>query len=264
MTDVPMQSTSLLNRMNVTAHRSDGELVMRATPIAETSRLGSIRISVLSYVVDALAGISVDSDPEAWTFTSDMTLRMRPLAGAAYIEGRATTLRGGNRSATCEVRLVDETGAPALYSVLGFTRVGRRDGDPPKLAFDADAAAKVWGASPPVNVPLRDAAGIQVIDAAAGVVEIELIPDLLNPAGALQGAMVALVAEAAAEEAASARRGEPAQICDLDLRYLHQARVGPIRTECEWLGDGSNASMMIRLTDVSTGQLLTHAIARAA
>jgi acyl-coenzyme A thioesterase PaaI-like protein len=264
MTDVPMQSTSLLNRMNVTAHRSDGDLVMRATPIPETSRLGSIRISVLSYVVDALAGISVDSDPEAWTFTSDMSLRMRPVSGAAYIEGQARTLRGGRRSATCEVRLVDETGAPALYSVLGFTRVGRRAGDPEKLVFDADAAAKVWGAAPAVDTALRDAAGIQVIDGPAGVVEVELVQDLLNPAGALQGAMVALVAETAAEEAASARRGEPARICDLDLRYLHQARVGPIRTECEWLGDGSNASILVRLMDVSTGQLLTHAIARAA
>ena len=41
MTDVPIQSTSLLNRMNVTARRDDGELVMRATPVPETSRLGS-------------------------------------------------------------------------------------------------------------------------------------------------------------------------------------------------------------------------------
>lgn len=264
MTDVPIQSTSLLNRMNVTAHRSDGELVMRATPVPGTSRLGSIRASVLSYVVDALAGISVDSDPDAWTFTSDMTIRMRPAQGAAYIEGRASTLRGGSRSATCEVRLYDDTGAPVLYSVLGFTRVARRPTDPPKLAFDADAAARMWGASPPVEIPLRDAAGIQVIDGPAGVVEIELNADLLNPAGALQGAMVALVAEVAAEEAVSARRGEPALICDLDLRYLHQARVGPIRTECEWLGDGSGASILVRLVDVSSGQLLTHAIARAA
>jgi acyl-coenzyme A thioesterase PaaI-like protein len=263
MTDVPMQSTSLLNRMNVTASRVDGQLVMRATPVPETSRLGSIRVSVLSYVVDALAGIGVDSDPEAWTFTSDMTLRMRPAGGAAYIEGRATTLRGGRRSATCEVHLVDDTGAPALYSVLGFTRVTRRPGDPQKLEFDADAAAKVWGAAPPIDVPLRDAAGIQVIDGPAGVVEVELVPDLLNPAGALQGAMVALVAESAAEEATSARRGEPTRICDLDVRYLHQARVGPIRTETEWLGDGPDAAILVRLIDTSTGQLLTHAIARA-
>jgi acyl-coenzyme A thioesterase PaaI-like protein len=263
MTDVPIQSTSLLNRMNVTAYRRDGDLVMRATPIPETSRLGSIRASVLSYVVDALAGIGVDTDPEAWTFTSDMTIRMRPAHGAAYIEGQAATLRGGRRSATCEVRLFDDTGAPVLYSVLGFTRLARRPDDPPKLVFDADAAAKVWGASPPVRVPLRDAAGIQVIDGPAGVVEIELNADLLNPAGALQGAMVALVAEAAAEEAISARRGEPAFICDIDLRYLHQVRSGPIRTECEWLGDGPNAQVLVRLIDVSTGQLVTHVMARA-
>jgi hypothetical protein len=74
---------------------------------------------------------------------------------------------------------------------------------------------------------------------------------------------VALVAEVAAEEAASARLGAPAVICEIDLRYLHQARGGPVRTECEWLGDGPFAPMVVRLIDVPTGQLLTHVIARA-
>jgi acyl-coenzyme A thioesterase PaaI-like protein len=45
---------------------------------------------------------------------------------------------------------------------------------------------------------LREEAGIEVIDAAEGVVQVEVTPGLRNPAGTLQGAMVALLAEAAA------------------------------------------------------------------
>ena len=45
-------------------------------------------------------------------------------------------------------------------------------------------------------------AGIVVLDPAAGSLEMEVTPELRNPAGTLQGAMVALFAEAAAEELA--------------------------------------------------------------
>ena len=59
----------------------------------------------------------------------------------------------------------------------------------------------MWEDPPFLDKPLREEAGVEVLDASAGVVG-EVVPELLNPAGTLQGAMVALVAEAAAEELA--------------------------------------------------------------
>ena len=52
-------------------------------------------------------------------------------------------------------------------------------------------------------------------------------PELRNPAGTLQGAMVALFAEAAAEEMVSARFDMAAVVTELDLRYLAQTAEGP-------------------------------------
>ena len=263
MTDAPIQSGSLLNRLNVTAVNDIGELVLRVTPVSTTSRAGSIRISVLSYVIDALAGIAVDTDPDAWTFTSDMSVRMRPVPAPLYAQGSSQSLRVGHRSATCEVRLFDDACEQVAYGALGFSRVARRPTDAQKIILDTETAKRLWGGVQPIDIPLPDAAGIRVVDGPAGVVELDLDPGLLNTAGALQGAMVALVAEVAAEEAASNRLGAPALICEIDLRYLHQARGGPVRTECEWLGDGPFAPMVVRLVDVPTGQLLTHVITRA-
>ena len=68
-----------------------------------------------------------------------------------------------------------------------------------------------------------------------------MTPELRNPAGTLQGAMVALFAEAAAEEMVSARFDMDAVVTELDLRYLAQTGDGPVRSECALLGDGPDA-----------------------
>ena len=110
--------------------------------------------------------------------------------------------------------------------------------------------------------PLREEAGIVVLDAAAGALEMQVTPELRNPAGTLQGAMVALFAEAAAEEMASARFGTTAVVTELDLRYLAQTGEGPVQSECTVLGDGPDAPMQVELSDRSSGELTTLVYAR--
>jgi len=101
-----------------------------------------------------------------------------------------------------------------------------------------------------------------VIDAAQGVVQVEVTPELRNPAGTLQGAMVALLAEAAAEDLLTTQFRLPIVITELDIRYLRKAQVGPVRTECTLLGTGPEASVQVELIDTSTGQITTLVYAR--
>ncbi len=112
--------------------------------------------------------------------------------------------------------------------------------------------------------PLREEAGIAVLDPMQGAVQVQVTPELRNPAGTLQGAMVALVAEAAAEELASARFNIAAVVTDLDLRYLGQTGDGPVRTRCCLLGDGFDSPIRIELFDTSSDRLTTLAYARTA
>src|SRR5262249_47563550 len=111
--------------------------------------------------------------------------------------------------------------------------------------------------------PLREEANIEVIDAARGAVQVEVTPALRNPAGTLQGAMVALLAEVAVEELAATRVGGPVVVTELDLRYLAQAPVGPVRTRCNVLGLAPDAPIEVELIDTSVDRVTTLVYARA-
>ena len=94
----------------------------------------------------------------------------------------------------------------------------------------------------------------------AGVVEMPVTPEVRNPAGTLQGAMVALVAEAAAEETASACTSTSRPVVtesSFDLRYLAQTGAGPVRSRCGLLGDGPDVPVQVELVATTSCDRLT-------
>lgn len=261
-TDVDLAHLTLPVRLGVTGRWVDDHLVLDVAPNEALLAHGVVRTSVLSYAVDAVAGIHVDQDPSHWSLTSDMTVRTRPVPAPARVSAANTIVRAGRRSATCTVALTDDAGRTIGSGAVGFVRVPRRDGDPPKPQVSPEQAPALFPHLEPLDRPLRDAAGIEVLDAPAGVVDVLVTPNLRNPAGTIQGAMVALLAEAAVEELIGSRFG-PAVVTDLDLRYLAQAPVGPIRTRCELLGDTADATVVVELFDTSADRLTTLVYARA-
>jgi acyl-coenzyme A thioesterase PaaI-like protein len=264
MTDLPLDHVhSLPGRLGALARVQDGELVLDLEPFAELLHHGVVRASVLSYLVDCVAGIPLDSDPTAWTLTTDMTVRARPIPAPPKVIASFRPLREGKRSATGAVDLRTEQGEAVGTGAIGFTRVPRREGDPVKPDFTVADVVTHFGTAPNVDRPLRDAAGIEVLDAAAGAAQVELSDLLRNPAGTMQGAMVALLAEVAAEELSAARAGGPTFVTDLDLRYLTRTGAGPMRTRTEVVGDGPDAALVVELVDVSTDTVTTLVHARA-
>ena len=263
MTDIGGPGLSVPNRLGVGARINDGELWLQLEPRPQTLHRGVVRASVLSFMIDAVAGISVDEDPDVWTLTTDMTVRMRPLPAPECIIARNKVLRRGRRSSTCIVELTTPQGAPVCAGAIGFANIPRKASDPPKPMFSPEHAAQFMPGVASLSQPLRDEAGIEVVDAAAGIVEADVTPELRNPAGTLQGAMVALVAEAAAEEFVAARLDSPVVVVDLDLRYLAQTKDGPVRTVCHSLGSTPDAPVQVELVDTSTGQLTTLVYTRA-
>ena len=89
-------------------------------------------------------------------------------------------------------------------------------------------------------------------------------PEVCNPAGTIQGAMVALVAEAATEDLLEAT-GQRVVVTDLDIRYLGQATVGPVRSRCRVVGDDlrTNPAVQVELIDLATDRITTLAYTRA-
>ena len=263
MTDVSSPGMSVPGRLGVAARFEDGELVLELTPQRETLHHGVIRASVLSFAIDVVAGIPLDQDADVWTLTSDMSVRMRPVPAPERIDATNKILRQGQRTATCLVELKTDTGAPIATGAIGFAKVGRKATDPPKTNVPIGQIPVLFRHPAVLARPLREEAGIEVINAAEGVVQVEVTSALRNPAGTLQGAMVALVAEAAAEDLLATRFDAPVVVTDLDLRYLRKAEVGPVRTRSRLLGTGPDAPVQVELIDTSTGQITTLVYARA-
>ena len=264
VTDVPIDHAASVPARLGTSARMDGErFTMDLVPRPEVLHHGVVRASVLAFVVDVVAGITIDDDPDAWSLTSDLSVRMRPVPASARISATTVVLRRGRRSVSCSVDLHDDAGALVAVGAAGFTKLPRRAGDPPKPTVTPAEAVAGTRASGSLDRPLREEAGIEVLDAERGIVQLRVRPELRNPNGTLQGAMVALVAEAAVEDLVATRSGRPMVVTDLDLRYLGRAEDGPVRSACRVLGDDPGAPVEVTLTDVSADRVTTLVYARA-
>ncbi|MCU0267624.1 MAG: PaaI family thioesterase [Acidimicrobiales bacterium] len=229
-------------------------------PRPETCVHGVVRPSVVAFLVDMVAGILVDTDPDAWTFTSDLSLRLAPIPAPAVLHCTSTVLRRGNRGLTTASVLADDTGVSLGYCLAGFARLPRREGDPCKPPLDWSVLTEARF----LDRPLADAAGIVVEDASRGIVTCDIVDDLRNPAGALQGAIVALVGELAVEVAAGRATGSTPVVTDLDVRYLAQARVGPVTSRATAIGPTGDGSWHVELLDEGGhGRLVASILARA-
>jgi acyl-coenzyme A thioesterase PaaI-like protein len=263
VTDIPTGAATVPTRLGVSARFADDVMTLELAPQPETLHHGVVRASVLSFVIDAQAGIVLDQDPDFWTLTTDMTVRMRPMPAPERIYAVNTILRRGRRSATSLVELFTQDAVPIATGAIGFAHVPRKATDPPKPIVRPDGAPNLFRARGLLSQPLREEAGIEVIDAAAGVVQVDVTSALRNPAGTLQGAMVALLAEAAVEDMVATLFASPVVVTELDIRYLGPAQVGPVRTRSRLLGDGPDAPVQVELIDQSTGKITTLAYARA-
>ncbi len=264
MTDLFPDGIHITGRLGVTASVVDGQLILSLVPGPGVLEHGVVRISVLAFLVDAVAGITADDDRDQWAFTSDLSIRMRPRPAPERTDAVGAILRRGRRSVTSTVELTTDQGEPIATGAVGFIKVPRRPGDPRKPVVTPEGAVGLFSGRAVLTRPLREEVGIEVLDRSAGEVGLEVVPMLCNPAGTLQGAMVALVAEAAAEDFASSRSEAPVVVTDLDLRYLAQARSGTVRTRCRSLGTGPEAPVQVELVDPSADRVTTLAYARAA
>lgn len=220
---------------------------------------GVVRISVWVLMADIIGGWEAEKTAGTdWTFTTDLSVRAPVLRVPAKVVGTGATLRAGKGNVATESRMVDEHGELFAYSHAGFIRMPRRPNDPPKP--DMASSAQNWGEREQLTVLLAEAAGARTLDAASGHIEVDLDDSLRNPAGAMQGAMVALTGELAAEVLAEHHLGGPHVVTDIDVRYLAMGRVGPIHARAAFVGPPSHGTVRVEVRDAGAGDRVTSAI----
>jgi len=265
VTDLPPNLHNVPSRLGVTLGVEGDELVGRLVPYPEVCERGPLAASALVLLADVVAGVSVDTDPDLWLFTSDISVRTPLTPPPKEIEARSTTVRAGRRSVTCEVPFVAD-GSPWGTCFIGFASVPRRDGDPPKPMLKLGPDARYWQDMPPLDAPLRDAVGVERRDPSIGQVSLALRPEVQNPAGTLQGAMVSYLAEAAAHDLADHHLGVDGgawAVTDLEVRFLAQNRLSPITSRAWFVGPPSDGLVRVDLFDEDgEGRRTTAALAR--
>jgi acyl-coenzyme A thioesterase PaaI-like protein len=243
----PVEHDPVHARIGVHRVADGSEGLLELVPRPELLVHGCVRISALVLMVDMGGGFLAHraASPD-WTFTSDLSLRVLARSAPARIVGRTRVLRAGRGTMMTEVVLsADDDDLGLAYA--GFNRQARREGDHPNP--DIDEASRRWGRYTPLGAPLVDTVGVRVLDAAAGQVEVEMRDELRNPAGALQGAMTALVGEVAAEALIEHHGARRHVVTDIDIRYLAMGRIGPIHSRARLLGDAPTDAIAVELYD---------------
>lgn len=240
----------------------DGSLVGHLPVHPSLVHHGVVDPTALVTIIDMLGGLSADDDIDQWVFTSSLSLRAQPTAAPEALRCTVKVLRSGARSSTSEITLAAVDGAPVGMGLASFSRVQRRPTDPPKPVFDLAVMGDAWSKIEPLAISPRAASGMRTVDAATGHVEVDVDPKVQNPAGALHGAMIGMLVAAAAEEASAAAVGGVHVASDLDIRYLSQARTGPIATRARFVGDPALGSVAVDLVDRGRDDLLV-AVANA-
>ena len=250
VTDLPIAITYVPSRLGTQLGLDGDELIGRLDPPPPAiCERGSVSMAAIVFLIDVVGGLSVDTDPDSWAFTSELSVRLPLAATPARIDTRAIVVRDGKRSATCETPLVVD-GQTWGTGFISFSRVPRRETDPPKPVFDAQVAVSRVSAVP-LDGSLRDAAGFESRDPSNGVVAVELRAELSNPAGAMQGAMVAGLIETAAEDLADHHLGADRRyvVTEMEIRYLAQNRVSPIVSRARFVGDPDEGIVRVDLID---------------
>jgi len=224
---------------------------------------GAVRLGVIATLVD-IAGASNLSEfiyPDRMA-TVSLSLQSRRAARCDQLVARSALLRRGSRQLMVSVEVregggqADFEGRPSVaQALLGFSRLQRR-ADHPDLPPPAQRPSLRRMAHPAARLKqsLLERAGLRVVDAAGGVVEIENHAWVRNSFGTLNGGMVAILVEVAAEQAARAELGSEAVAQDLELHYVGQSGAGPIRSRATRLrADSAQWVARVEVFDAGAG-----------
>jgi acyl-coenzyme A thioesterase PaaI-like protein len=202
----------------------------------------TVRTAVLLTIADMAAGsISSAATAPRICLTLDLSVRvLGPAVGHIDVESRV--LKSGKNTTVAETlfRCGQDVVALSLSTFVASPRPGDVMEVPP-LSF------RRYGPSV-LQAPLAEQVGSRLV--APGVAEIDRAPYVMNPAGTVQGGIVALLAELATESLP----GVSGVVNELDVRYLSATRVGPARATAVEVGD---RTARVELHDPGNGDRLT-------
>jgi acyl-coenzyme A thioesterase PaaI-like protein len=176
--------------------------------------------------------ISVTADLSVWV--------LGPLPPDGRISMSATLIKTGQSMSVGETEITASTSGHVVAAALGTFLASPRPVDrvPERLASGFPTIDRRQVVIAPT---LAEHVGLTVLE--PGVTEIQRRPDLMNAAESLQGGLVALLGELAAQSAAGAATGSPHVVESLEVHYLAAARTGPFRATARLLSTETDRAL---------------------
>ena len=238
-------------------HNGDGRRSRAWMPVVPEvcNDQGNARAGVLATLVDVIGGGLAAGAAPGWIATADLTLHLvRGVAPGAVVEARGQVLRSGRTTVVMEVVLVDQHERRLGDASMSFSVLPRRDSNPDISAVRNVGPSTTATDNSSMKQPLAHALGIVVRDAGAGALDVPITDWTRNSMGAMQGGVVATIADFAAETALRAATTEPLVVADLQLTYLGFGRTGPVRSSVDVLRtEPGRGVARIELVDAGAG-----------
>jgi uncharacterized protein (TIGR00369 family) len=219
---------------------------------------GAVRAGALATLVDVIGGgLAATVAHPGWIATADLTLHVVAAVTSGSVEARARVAHSGRTTVVIEVDLYDDDVCVGI-ATMSFAVLQRRDTNPDITTSMTTGPSTMALATSSMRKPMLDELELVVIDAERGEMEAPVGEWSLNSLGAMQGGAVATVIDAAAEAAASTHVGAPLVVTDIQLTYLALARVGPLRTRVEVLGDApGSVTAHVEMVDAGSDSRVT-------
>ena len=221
---------------------------------------GHVRAGVLAGLVDAAGGeCAVRIARPSWVATSDLVLHVTRAVGKGRVVAVPEVLRKTRSTVAIEVtvREGDPRGERLGFATMTFAVLeARSEVQRMGTGFDEHRTEFALGDSK-LRAPVLERIGAREVDAEQGTVELAVTPYVGNSLGGLQGGVVALLVDLAAETRARALTGEPCVATDFAINFLALGRIGPIRTRAEVLRPlAAGALVRVELRDAGRSDRL--------
>jgi acyl-coenzyme A thioesterase PaaI-like protein len=193
------------------------------TDMLRSAPFGPPRASVLATIADCMAGIPACLvTAPSLAVTLDIAVKMVADRCGDLLDVTGEVVKRGRSTVAGEVRFTDAQSKDLVaVSYVTFMASPRPQDVAPPLSRGMRTTGSML-----VNFP--EFVGARTLS--PGIAEVALTPFVMQASGSLQGGIVALVGEIAAESLARST------VVDLDVRYLSAVRVGPGRATATSLG----------------------------
>ena len=224
---------------------------------------GGVHVGVVATLVDVLgATLAIRALYPDWIATAGLSIYMTRPAISGTIVASGTVVRAGQSINVIDVDISEESSGATRPStsigaaIMTFSRLPRRKDT---IEVEADSVNGFMFAIEGSGLSRRylDEVGLQILDDTAGIVEIKMTDYVRNSFGAIQGGIVALLADVAGQCAARAATGQPLITKDITVHYLSQGRVGPFRTRARMLRKTSDTALTrVEVVDIGANDRL--------